>query len=274
MEFYHQLETILTASTPKEKIALFEAFYANYKNGTMKYDKAFSPKPFQTPSYSGFCTVVAPKEVPKRSNLSTKEGQARLLHAVAHIEYSAIDLALDICYRFGGMPCEFYDDWLEVADDEVRHFLAIERILNTLGYAYGDFAVHDALFEASQKTAHSLLHRLAVVPRYLEANGLDATPAILKKLNNLQKNEILDNIKNVLELILEEEIDHVHKGDKWFSYVCQKEGVAKEAYVEIIKLYYPNGFGKLKELNTKARLKAGFSCEEMKRMVGKEVCKS
>ena len=272
MQFYHQLETILLSSTPKEKIALFSEFYASYKKGEVIVEKEVSPKEFQIPSYADFCIVVAPKEVPKRSNLATIEGQARLLHAVAHIEYSAIDLALDICYRFSDMPREFYDDWLEVADDEVRHFLSIEKILQEIGYSYGDFPVHNALFEASQKTAHSLLHRLAVVPRYLEANGLDATPVILKKLQNVPSDYILDNIKSALKTILDEEIAHVQKGDRWFSYVCQKEQVSKESYIDIVKLYYPNGFEKLKKLNTKARLQAGFSCNEMQRMIGKEVC--
>ena len=272
MQFYHQLETILLTRSSKEKISLFEAFYKNYKENRVEVETEFVAKKFSTPSYSAFCTVVDPKKVPKRSNLATKEGQARLLHAVAHIEYSAIDLALDICYRFDGMPKEFYDDWLEVADDEIRHFTAIEELLESIGHTYGDFAVHDALFEASQKTAHSLLHRLAIVPRYLEANGLDATPAILKKLKNVPKSYILDNIKSVLEMILEEEIDHVQKGDRWFSYMCDKEGVEKESYIDIVKLYYPNGFSKLKQLNTKARLQAGFSCNEMEKMVGKEVC--
>ena len=273
MQLYHQLETILTAYPPKEKIADFKKFFENYKKGRVEFEKNFYPKDFQTPSYAAFCTVVNPKDVPKRSNLATKEGQARLLHAVAHIEYSAIDLALDICYRFDGMPKAFYDDWLEVANDEVRHFLSIEELLERLGYKYGDFPVHNALFEASQKTAHSLLHRLAVVPRYLEANGLDATPAILKRLANIPKSEMIENIKSVLKRILEEEITHVQKGDKWFLYMCQKEKTDKKSYIDIVKHYYPNGFSKLKELNLQARLKAGFSCNELNKMTGKDVCK-
>ena len=272
MQFYQELETILQTSDPKEKISRFHNFYEVYKKGEMDYGFDNSPKIFQTPSYASVCDVVLPRKVPKRNNLTTREGQVHLVHAVAHIEYSAIDLALDICYRFRDLPKEFYDDWLEVADDEVRHFLMLQKILKELGAKYGDLPVHSSLFESSMKTAHSLLHRLAVVPRYLEANGLDATPAILKKLESLPEDMILNNIKSALQLILDEEVEHVRKGDKWFEYACNKEGVGKDVYLQIIPLYYPKAFINLKELNKEARLQAGFSCNEMKKMVGKEVC--
>ena len=272
MKFYQHLENILLAPTPKEKFSSFTSFYEEYQAGNIPIEHHKTPLLFEKPSYSGFLTVVSPRDVPKRTNLTTKEGQINLLHAIAHIEYSAIDLALDICYRFGGMPKEFYDDWLKVAEDEIRHFLMIEEILESVGGKYGDVVVHDSLFEASQRTAHSLLHRLAVVPRYLEANGLDATPAILKKLKTLPEDMILNNIKSVLEVILEEEIDHVQKGDRWFAYMCQQENKPKEIYIDIINHYYPQGFTKLKALNKDARLQAGFSCDEMKKMVQKEVC--
>ena len=272
MQFYQELETILQTSDPKEKISRFHNFYEVYKKGETDYSFDSSPKIFQTPSYASVCEVVLPRKVPKRNNLTTKEGQVHLVHAVAHIEYSAIDLALDICYRFRDLPKEFYDDWLEVADDEVRHFLMLHKILEELGAKYGDLPVHSSLFESSMKTAHSLLHRLAVVPRYLEANGLDATPAILKKLESLPEDIILNNIKSALQLILDEEVEHVRKGDRWFEYACNKEGVEKDVYLQIIPRYYPKAFVNLKELNKEARLQAGFSCNEMKKMVGKEVC--
>ena len=274
MQFYQELETILQTAKPSEKIARFHTFYETYKRGEVDFQETTAPKVFETPSYASVCEVVLPRKVPKRNNLTTKEGQVHLLHAVAHIEYSAIDLALDICYRFRDLPKEFYDDWLEVADDEVRHFLMLHTILEELDAKYGDVPVHSSLFESSMKTAHSLLHRLAVVPRYLEANGLDATPAILKKLQSLPESKILDNIKSALNIILEEEVDHVKKGDKWFEYACCKEGVEKDIYLDIIPRYYPKAFVNLKELNKEARLQAGFSCDEMKKMTGREVCES
>ena len=271
MYFYKELETILESKTVKEKIEKFHAFYELYLCNTITFEDNYEVKEFENPSYDSICPIVLPQNVPKRKNLTTKEGQIRLIHAVAHIEYSAIDLALDGAYRFSGLPKKYYDDWLKVADDEIRHFLMLQELLEELGSNYGEVEVHNALFEASQRT-QTLLERMAVVPRYLEANGLDATPMILEKLKKLPKNEILDKITSVLTVILEEEIDHVKKGDVWFTYACEKEGVSGEVYFEIIDKYYPQGFLRAKNLNTVARKEAGFSCSELNYMAHREIC--
>jgi len=271
MNFFNELEQILEAKDPKEKRELFRSFYTEYTKGSVTFEENFQAKEFLEPSYSGICKIIAPQNVPKRKNLTTKDGQINLLHAIAHIEYSAIDLALDGAYRFQGLPKTYYDDWLCVADDEIRHFLMLEEHLQELGAEYGDVEVHNALFEASQKT-QTLLERMAVVPRYLEANGLDATPMILTKLKKLPKSEMLEKIIKTLEIILFEEIDHVKKGDVWFNYVCEKEGVSNEVYFEIIEKYYPQGFLRAKNLNTKARKEAGFSCKELNFMAKRQVC--
>ncbi|MBA1437511.1 MAG: ferritin-like domain-containing protein [Epsilonproteobacteria bacterium] len=272
MNFYKELELVLLAGTPNHKIELFKKFYKAYKKGEVEFEKSYTPIDFTKPSYESFCTVVAPQKVPKRSNLTTKEGQINLLHAVAHIEYSAIDLALDAAYRFQSLPKEYYDDWLEVADDEVRHFKMLHTLLEELGAKYGDVAVHNSLFEASQKTQHSFLERMAVVPRYLEANGLDATPMILQKLQNYPRVEFLQKIKEKLYIILAEEIDHVKKGDRWFRYACKQQNKPQSIYFEIIYRYYPRGFLRPDDLNIKARKEAGFTCNELKQMANKEVC--
>lgn len=271
MNFFKELELILEAQDSKTKIAKFNTFYEAYKSGNTLFETAFRPKEFEKPSYTKICYTVPPQNVPKRSNLVSKEGQINLLHAIAHIEYSAIDLALDGAYRFVGMPKAYYDDWLEVADDEIRHFLMLEKLLHELGAEYGDVEVHDALFEASQKT-QTLLERMAVVPRYLEANGLDATPMILTKLKKMPKSEMIDKIIATLEVILAEEIDHVKKGDVWFTYACKQENLSNDVFFEIIKKYYPRGFLRPDNLNIEARKEAGFSCEELKVMARKEVC--
>ena len=272
MYFFKELESILETKIPQEKFARFEKFYAEFLKSSCVFEDDFTPKEFTKPSYEGFCHIVAPQNVPKRSNLTTKEGQINLLHAVAHIEYSAVDLALDAAYRFQGLPKEYYVDWLRVAEDEVRHFLMIETLLKELGASYGDVAVHNALFEASQKTAGNFVERMAVVPRYLEANGLDATPMILKKLKKLPKNEMLEKIVHSLEIILDEEVEHVRKGDVWFKYGCQKQGLKEDIYFEIIQKYYPRGFLRPNDLNIQARKEAGFSCSELKSMAKKDVC--
>jgi len=271
MNFYKQLEQIIETKESQTKIKLFNDFYKKYKTKNITYESQDKVKEFEIPSYSSICKTVPPQDVPKRKNLTTKNGQIVLLHAIAHIEYSAIDLALDATYRFRELPKEYYDDWLEVADDEIRHFLMLETLLKELGSFYGDIEVHNALFEASQKT-QTLVERMAVVPRYLEANGLDATPMILTKLKRLPKNEMIEKLISALSIILEEEIDHVKKGDVWFNYACEKDGISTNIYFDIINKYYPQGFLRAKSLNIDARKEAGFSCDELKFMAKKEVC--
>ncbi|QOP40942.1 ferritin-like domain-containing protein [Sulfurimonas marina] len=271
MNFYNELEVILEIKTPTEKLEKFREFYKEFVQQEIDFSSEENPKIFTQPAYEGFCKVVPPQKVPKRSNLTTKEGQINLLHAVAHIEYSAIDLALDAAYRFRGLPRKYYEDWLEVANDEVRHFEMLETLLDELGSSYGEIEVHNSLFEASFKT-QTLLERMAVVPRYLEANGLDATPMILEKLKNYPKNEILEKIKSALTIILQEEIDHVKKGDVWFSYACELENEDPSVFFDIIKKYYPRSFLRPDDLNIEARKEAGFSCSELKIMANKEVC--
>ena len=261
MEFFSSLEDLLKISNPYEKIDNFTRFYADFK--TARFDHSQKSLTFTSPSYEGYCDVVEPKEVPKRKRLDTKRGMGILLHAIAHIEYSAIDLALDAAYRFKNMPMEFYRDWLEVADDECRHFLMIDELLKESGYRYGDFPVHKALFEAGLKT-DTLIGRMAVVPRYLEANGLDANPKIIARLKGLN-HPFSNEVAAALEVILKEEVDHVKKGDRWFRYACKMEGVKdiSKKYFEIVESIYP-GSKHSKELNKEARKRAGFSCDELK----------
>jgi len=266
MNFYKELELILEEQLPQGKITRFKIFYANFKDGKLSFESEYTVKQFLNPSYKKVCKIIPPQDVPKRKNLTTKDGQINLIHAIAHIEYSAIDLALDGAYRFHNMPQEYYADWLSVANDEVRHFEMLEALLNDLDASYGDVEVHNALFEASQRT-QTLLERMAVVPRYLEANGLDATPMILEKLKRLPNNEMIAKIIQALEVILEEEIDHVKKGDVWFSYACKLVSVSRDVYFEIIDKYYPQGFLRPKNININARKEAGFSCDELNYML-------
>lgn len=265
MELYSTLETLLTTSEPREKIALFGDFYAAYNRGEITRDVATSPVVFEHPSYRDFCTVIDPKEVPRRTKLNTPHGQTLLLHAIAHIEYSAIDLALDAVYRFRRLGEEFERDWLVVAEDEVRHFEMIETLLRELGSYYGQYPVHDALFEASMRTL-DLLERMAVVPRYLEANGLDATPQILGKLHPYRHEAMIGKIIAALHVILDEEIDHVRKGDRWFEFACAQSGKETSCYFEIIEKHYPNSFPRKININCAARERAGFGKDELSRI--------
>lgn len=265
MELYQTLETILTAPTPEEKITLFKHFYPLYLGGDIKRDPTYRNVVFDHPSYKNFCVLIDPKEVPRRTKLNTQRGQTLLLHAIAHIEYSAIDLALDAVYRFRGLGGAFERDWLEVADDEVRHFEMIDALLQELGSYYGEYPVHDALFESSMRTL-DLIERMAVVPRYLEANGLDATPLILKKLYPHRNDPMIGKIMGALNVILDEEIDHVRKGDVWFEYACRIEQKPISSYFEIIDKHYPQSFPRKIDINCSARKQAGFTAQELSKI--------
>ena len=263
--FYLNIEKTITATSPDKKTELFKEIYKKFLN--KEYDLTIKNKTqvFDTPSYAKFCNIVDQRSVPQRKNLASKEGQIILLHAIAHIEYSAIDLALDACYRFQDMPKEFYEDWMKVADDEIRHFHMINDLLKTYDVKYGDLDVHQVLFDACMKT-QDLIPRMALIPRYMEANGLDANAMMINKLKKLQNtNEIV----KLLEIILEEEVDHVKRGDVWYKYACgQKEDFSCN-YFEIVDSVYPNSFRTNKHINIQARKKAGFSDEEIETLLRK-----
>lgn len=262
MELYSKLEHILTLQQPNEKVEAFQTFYPYYLQGKVNKESHASPVVFEKPSYDGHVDYCDQKKVPRRNKLGSAQGQILLLHSVAHIEYSAIDLALDAAYRFRDIGDEFTDDWLNVADDEVRHFVMIEGLLREMGSYYGEYLVHDALFEASLNT-QTLLERMAVVPRYLEANGLDATPLILKKLEPFGDDPMVSKIMQALQIILDEEVEHVRKGDRWFHFACQRENVDPEIFFEIIERHYPQSFPRKMVINCDARKSAGFECEEL-----------
>jgi uncharacterized ferritin-like protein (DUF455 family) len=198
---------------------------------------------------------VHPREVPRRA-LGTVEGRAALLHAVAHIEFNAINLALDAVLRFPDLPEGYYSDWISVAQDEARHFLLLQERLRSLGYDYGDFTAHNGLWEAAEKTAHDVLVRMALVPRVLEARGLDVTPALIRRLRETGDTESVA----ALQVILEEEVRHVAIGTRWYRWLCQVRGLDP----------HPTFAGLLAEYNMRlrppfnraARLAAGFEREE------------
>ncbi len=263
-DFYSFLEKTILTSDIKEKEENIKSLFLFLEEKEIFFSKEV-PKDFKEPSFKKICKIVTPKELPKRKRFDTKEGLGALLHSIAHIEFNAIDLALDAIYRFRDTPIEFKKDWLEVAKDEVRHFKMIEKILKELGYFYGDFPVHQGLFDAMINTKDSLVKRMAVIPRYYEATGLDVNPKIIQKLKSTpKKSDLIYQSIDALDIIYKEEISHVQKGDKWFKWACKK--IQKEPqsfYFEILKEY---GLLKRKaQINTKARLKAGFVCEELKR---------
>lgn len=199
---------------------------------------------------------VHPREVPNRG-LGTQEGRAALCHAVAHIEFNAVNLALDACWRFSGLPGAFYNDWIRVAQDEARHFLMMRARLRELGSDYGALTAHDGLWESAEKTAHDPLVRMALVPRVLEARGLDVTPGMIHRLTELRDQATIA----VLEVILAEEVEHVRIGTQWFRWLCAQRGLEPEA--EFKSLLAEHGVRLRPPLNLPARQFAGFTEAEL-----------
>jgi uncharacterized ferritin-like protein (DUF455 family) len=265
--FFKELEEVIESSDIPKKFEKFYKIFNNLEKYNFKSEN--KPKIFEKPSYSDFCNIVHPARVPRRRGFETNEKKAVLLHAIVHIEYSAIDLALDACYRFRNLPKEFYYDWMVVAEDEIRHFNMINSLLEKTGYKYGDFPVHNSLFEAAYKT-QDLLSRMAIIPRWYEANGLDANEKIINRLSKLNDPFAKEVIK-ALEIILKEEIPHVSKGDKWFKWECRRLNLEPiSTYFEIIDNFFKDW--KKKDLNVAARLKAGFTCDELKILNEKVEC--
>lgn len=209
--------------------------------------------------------LVPPRKLPKRS-LSSPEGHGALIHSIAHIEFNAINLAWDAVYRFREMPRQFYDDWVRVADEEAYHFQLVREHLNTLGYDYGDFDAHNGLWEMAVKTAHDPLVRMALVPRVLEARGLDVTPGIMEKL----KQHGDQGAVSVLEIILRDEVGHVEIGSRWFHYLCEQRNLEPEATFRCLLKEYMKGGNHIGKgpLHRKARLAAGFTEEELNYLEG------
>lgn len=164
--------------------------------------------------------LVPAKEVPTRSPF-TPAGRAALLHSIAHIEFNAINLALDVTWRFAGLPDDFYRDWLRVASEEALHFTLLRDHLRALGHDYGDFPAHDGLWTMARRTAHDIVARLALVPRTLEARGLDATPPLRAKFARAGDARAVE----ILDVILRDEIGHVAIGNRWYRFACERAGL-------------------------------------------------
>lgn len=201
--------------------------------------------------------LVQPRLV-KRRAMNTVEGRAALIHALAHIEFNAINLALDAIWRFPNLPEKFYIDWLKVADEEAYHFTMLNNHLQTLGFHYGDFDAHNSLWEMAEKTKGEVIARIALVPRTLEARGLDASPPIRRKLAQAGDHAAAE----ILDIILRDEIGHVAIGNDWFNWLCARDQLPPvETFHAICQTYQAP---KLKPpFNIEARKAAGFTDVEL-----------
>lgn len=242
----------LGKTTWADKAALLEEVGTDVPVDTARILQTHEPIPGR-PSVE----LVPPAGLRLRS-VHTLEGRAILLHALAHIEFNAINLALDVVWRFPAMPETFYRQWLGVAIEESKHFQMLESHLNTLGYRYGDFPAHDGLWEMAQRTQDDVLARLALVPRTLEARGLDASPAVRHKLASGGDAKGA----GIIDVILRDEIGHVAIGNYWYRWLCTERGREPiQTYAELARQYRaPTLKG---PFNIEARLAAGFEPEEI-----------
>lgn len=260
MELRTQALKVLALADPQRKAQHALQLYAQARAG-LALDVGTALQPDQPlPGRPERPRLVPVQQVPSRSPFSV-EGRAALLHAICHIEFNAINLALDAVWRFPGLPERFYHDWLRVAAEEATHFQLLREHLRTLGHDYGDFDAHDGLWAMAERTAGDVVARMALVPRTLEARGLDATPPIqakLRKAGDLAAVAILD-------IILRDEVGHVAIGNHWYRWACEREGL--DALALYPTLAQRHEAPRLRPpLNLVARRAAGFTEAELDRL--------
>ena len=263
MTLFAAARACLDARRIEEKLARTTAAADAFARGELPVPvDAPPPDPIAMPGRPPRPRLVHPRELPRRG-FGTDAGRAAFVHAVAHIEFNAIDLAWDAVYRFRGMPAAYYADWVEVAADEARHFAMLRARLRELGHDYGDFEAHNGLWEMAEKTATDGLARMALVPRVLEARGLDVTPGMIVKLRQLGDDATAD----ILAVILRDEVAHVAAGSRWFRWHCERAGVdPRDTFQALLRehardvLHGP--------FNLEARAAAGFDADELAALEG------
>ncbi len=242
---------VLTTAGPTQKVSKTYLYVAAWRNGEMSIGQCTPPDRPARPAAPRLC---APREMPKRS--TGPKGRIALVHALAHIELNAVDLAWDIIARFTGddMPSAFYDDWVTVADEEAKHFEALKTHLHSWNTAYGDLPAHDGLWEAAAVTAEALLARLALIPMTLEARGIDTTPHLVQRLRQAGDEETA----SILDMIYNDEINHLAVGVRWFEFLCARDQKPPtDQYKYLLERYFrgtPKG-----PFNIDARTEAGMT---------------
>lgn len=260
MNLYKQTHQALMQTDTQIKREEISQLRENWKHGELNRESSDLVK-IEIPGRPEKPELIHPNEI-KQRKLGSELGRATLIHAILHIEFNAINLALDAVYRFRDMPEKYYSDWLLVASEEAYHFSLLEKRLQKLGYAYGDMPAHNGLWEMVLKTDHDVLIRMALVPRVLEARGLDVTPGMIERLEKVGDQETVD----ILKIILRDEIGHVAIGSHWFKSCCELKGLQPEQTFRDLLIEYmgrgPNG-----PLHEEARLQAGFSQNEIDELI-------
>lgn len=252
-QLYPLLYQALTACDLEHKLELVAQLDAAWCAGKLERNIEQALPALSAPGRPERPLLVAPAAVPQRK-LTTPEGHGALVHAIAHIEFNAINLALDAAWRFQDMPAHYVNDWLRVAREEAYHFTLLRERLREIGFDYGDFLAHNGLWDAAERTRHDVLVRMALVPRILEARGLDVTPAIQAKLSQI------GDVKTVavLDIIYRDEIGHVEIGNRWFTWLCDQRALDPlETFRRLLHEYDVNALRG--PFNWPARLQAGFT---------------
>jgi len=253
-------EHCLACDVVEQKLELVRLLRDDWQAGRLRADSSIPAATRDQAGRPARPALVAPAQLTKR-RIGTPRGQAALVHAVAHIEFNAINLACDAVYRFRSLPDAYYVDWLTVAAEEVYHFSLLQGRLQRLGFTYGDFPAHDGLWELAVKTARDPLLRMALVPRVMEARGLDVTPGMIERFASIGDWDTVE----ILEIILRDEVGHVAAGSRWFRYFCEQRDVDPETmYFEVLQQHLSSAVRH--PLHRTARLAAGFTESEMGRL--------
>ncbi len=247
----------LLCTSPTQKCDAVIRFAEQVDRGDIGFARTPSVNRVESPGRPSRPRLVPPKKLARRG-LATSRGKAAFIHAITHIEFNAINLALDAIYRFQDLPRGYYLDWASVAFDEAQHFLMLRERLQQVGYDYGDFDAHNGLWEMAVKTDDNFVARMALVPRVLEARGLDVTPGMIDKLQGNGDMKTAD----MLKVILDQEIRHVAIGSRWFKYACKQKDLQPETtFRSLLGKYYTGGLQR--PFHLEARRKAGFSESEL-----------
>lgn len=256
-ELFCQLENAIFESDPAVKCHMAERLQADWKEEALKINRSSRVLPIDDAGRPGKPVLVDPRQLSRRGT-SSELGRIRLLHAFAHIEFNAINIALDAAYRFREMPPEFVTDWLLVASEEARHFQLLEQELRQRGSFYGAEQAHRGLWDMVCKTRGNVLHRMALVPRVMEARGLDVTPGMIEKFEQVDDQAAAD----ILRIIYRDEIGHVRIGNRWYDWLCERQGLEPQQTFRSLVVRYMDG--KLRgPFNRVARVEAGFDAEEL-----------
>ena len=254
---YGATEHALLESDPALKCELASRLYEYWQSGELVREESDRMLGIDDPGRPPRPVLVDPRDLARRSP-ATAQGRIHLLHAFAHIEFCAINIALDAVYRFRQMPDDFVRDWLRVASEEALHFRLLQGALRQRGSHYGACDAHGGLWDMVVRTRHDVLHRMALVPRVMEARGLDVTPAMMRRFEQAGAPDVVE----ILGRIYADEIGHVRIGNHWYQWLCAQQGrEPKTTFRELIDSYMEGGLRG--PFNWQARLEAGFDEEEL-----------